>query len=55
MSLWLDWQAAQNGAPLLKVVRRRSFRGDAAGADIRGYKIEERGRWTSTGERSAVE
>jgi hypothetical protein len=41
MSLWFDWQAAQNGA-LLKVVRRRSFRGDAAGAEIRDYKIKKR-------------
>ena len=54
MSLWFDWQAAQNGA-LLKVVRRRSFRGDATRAEIRGYKIEEEGRCTSTGERSTVE
>ena len=34
MSLWFDWQAAQKGA-LLKVVRRRSFRGDAACGDQR--------------------
>ena len=53
MSLWFDWQAAQNSA-LLKVVRRRSFRGDAAGGEIRGYDTEERGRCTSTGERSTV-
>lgn len=34
MSLWFDWQAAQKGA-LLKVVRRRSFRGDAAREEMR--------------------
>jgi hypothetical protein len=43
MSLWFDWQAAQNGA-LLKVVRRRSFRGDAARAEIRGGRHKKRGR-----------
>jgi hypothetical protein len=43
MSLWFDWQAAQNGA-LLKVVRRRSFRGDAARAEISGYDREDKGK-----------
>jgi hypothetical protein len=53
MSLWFDWQAVQNGALLLKVVSRRSFRGDAARAEIRGCGMEETGRGgrrTSTGE-----
>ena len=57
MSLWFDWQAEQNGA-LLKVVRRRSFRGDATRAAIRGDGMEEKGGeggCTSTGERSTVQ
>ena len=40
MSLWFDWQIAQIGA-LLKVVRRRSFRGDAAHAEMRGYSMDK--------------
>ena len=37
MSLWFDWHVVQKGA-LPKVVRRRSFRGDAGRADsgVRG-------------------
>jgi len=57
MSLWFDWQAAQNGA-VLKVVRRRSFRGDAARAEISGYNMGDGGgggKCTSTGERSTVQ
>ncbi len=57
MSLWFDWQAAQNGA-LPNVVRRRSFRGDAAGAEIRGYNMGDEGGeggCTSTGEGSTVQ
>jgi hypothetical protein len=57
MSLWFDWQTAQNGA-LLKVVRRRSFRGDAARAEIRGHVVGDKGREegrTSAGERSSVQ
>ena len=50
MSLWFDWQAAQKGA-LLKVVRRRSFRGDAARAEIRGARHEERGMMHLDGRR----
>jgi hypothetical protein len=57
MSLWFDWQTAQNGA-VLKVVRRRSFRGDAARAEISDYNMGDRGgggECTSTGERSTVQ